>query len=375
MNAAFLVASLLSGTPQGQEESFPGLWKPVDLDVKDVPAGEAFRRVFEQAGGSIDLPDPFDDRKVTAALRGATFWQAVDEISRSHGDLRVSGGANRSRDFRLQAGPWVEVPICYRGPMRFSVYDAARIRDLRFPERRDRTDVVVQALWTPWLEPVRTWTQVAGALRLTGAEDDVGRPLLPEVPGEGIYERNLTGRSGGAGCAWKFWLQPASAEARRIRLEGVWEGHFLDRIESVEFAKPAEAVGQERKVGPLTFRLETFDVKRSPLDPGGALSFTVRVSCDPAGAPADWLESLDAVPLGRRVLSLVEIRTAGPGPLRDRPQMVHELKGGGPHSIVLSGWSSGPHEEAALLRLRAGPEVRKASCPVVFGAVALPEGP
>ena len=299
---AFLALILL--WPQ-EPDPFHGLWKKVDLDLKEVGTHAAFEELFKQAGSTLTLPQNLTERKITYRASGVPFWQAVDDLCRLNGGLRHPKHPFKEERV-LHALPWVEYPAVYQGPLRLSVFDAARIREVRYPGRADRTDLTLVLQWAAPVEPIREWLGKAGDLRLLRVEDDTGRSLLPEIKVSIEFEFGNMGWGSTPACFWIRHLQPAAAGAKKVaRIDAEWEGTILRDIEEVVFENPAESVGTAKKIGPMTLALKSFSKEKDALASDDYLSydFVLRLSFEPSSTPKDWQESLKTMPLRRRALA------------------------------------------------------------------------
>jgi len=287
-----------------QEDSFQGTWKPIDLDLREVPAREAFEALFTKAGSRIALPETLEDRPVTLRVNGAPYWKAFDEICRAHGNLRFSERPFYNRGEMVEVGTWIDRPVFYRGPIRLHVYDLATVREFRYPRRRDRTDVTLILTWSPDFTPVADFMQIPGRLKITRAVDDTGKSLLPPVDGDDNYDYSANGGVGRTSSAQMFRLQPADAKATRLAiLEGEWDGSYLGDLEEVRFEKPEESVGQTKTVGPIRVTLKAFGPSARSISRADEKHFDARLvlSVDPS-ATEEWKEQLKKVPLERRSL-------------------------------------------------------------------------
>jgi hypothetical protein len=285
-------------------DPFEGLWKPVDLDLQECGIREAFETLFRLSGISLELPEKLDEKKITLQLQQAPFWKAFDEICKAHGNVRPLRRIDQGRKSDFEEGAWIDRPAFYQGPLRLHLYEIARVRELRAPGRRDRTDVGIVLSWAPTFTPVVNFMQVAGELRWTRVQDDKGKSLLPEVAGDNDFDFSVNGQYGLSACAWLRRLQGADPEATRIAvLEGEWEGSFLTDLEEIVFDRPMECVGQSRKAGPVVVTLTGVSPSPDPLEKGREGTWEIRFSLavDPSATDA-WKEGLKQVPLERRTL-------------------------------------------------------------------------
>lgn len=348
-------------------DPFKGLWKPVDLELKDGDARAALERLCRDAGEPFRLPATAAPKKVTARLKGATLWQAVDEVCRRHGTLRHVRIWARNRESEIEALPWVEAPVWYQGPLRLQVADVARHREARYPDRLDRTEVALALQWLKTFVPVRDLRFMPGVLRITRAEDDTGKSLLPLLEIDRQFTSEMSNGGEFPGYSWLFRLQPAAPAAKAVAvLEGEWEGRFLSDLEEVTFKEPAE--GAERPADPLTVTLVKFT--RNTFDEREQYGYVVRVSYDPAKVPEEWKESLKSVPLADRVQT--ESR-AGPG----GTNILSKSRKNNPDEpwAEFSGFLRPAEGKAPEVTIRIARSVRSARAPFSFKKVPLPEVP
>jgi len=132
-----------SGPPRDPQELLRPFWKPVSLHLKDTSSRTVFESLFTQAGQTLELPETWEPKAVSLDLVDASFWQAVDAVCKADGGIRM--GTSTSRGQRgLVAEPWIPLPVCYAGPLRFSIADVSRVEELTDPERTSRTDLEVR---------------------------------------------------------------------------------------------------------------------------------------------------------------------------------------------------------------------------------------
>jgi len=376
LSAALALAIAAQEAPRPPQDPFEGLWKPVDLDLKEVGTREAFETLFRKAGTSVELPKDLEEKKLSLQLKGATFWKAFDELCRVHGNLRPLESF-RGKAALVEAGPWIGRPAFYQGPFRLSVFDVASVREFRYPGRRDRTDLTLVLTWAPDFTPVLDFMQTAGALRLTRVEDDTGKSLLPPVGGDDSFDFSIHGRPGSPSSPWLLRLQPADPKAARIAtVEGEWEGSFLGDLEELRFDNPGECVGKSRNAGPVVVTLKDFGPARGPLPAGRDASYEFRLvlTVDPS-APEAWKEGLKKVPLARRTLWQASYvpgpRFPGDAP-EPRSTFLMPLKGPDPLQPELHATLHTIGAPPASLSLNVGKSLRSGSFSFSFKDLRLP---
>lgn len=289
--------------PQEQGDPLSGLWNPIDLELKDVDAEKALEMIFQQGGELWKPPGDVPRKQISLHMKKAPFWQAVDEVCRLHGGIQLSPRPASDQNQLFEFRPWADYPVEYHGPVRIYVYDAARIKELRYPRREDRTEVSLLMHWTSRFLPARTGLQEAGTLRIHHALDDTGKPLLPLViPSEGFHFFPESG-TGTPSCEWLFSLQPAADNAKTIAsLEGEWAGSILSDLEELTFAQPAQSVGTSQKAGPFTVTLAMLEKIKTVENTLVLYRYRIRIAYDEESASEPLKSSLKIVPLSDRLI-------------------------------------------------------------------------
>jgi len=335
-------------------------WKPVTLDVKDAPANEVLDRIFEQTGERIRIPEEWKPSPITLKLDGASMWRAIDEVCRRDGNLMLDNSRHR---LSLTAGPAVLPPVAYAGPVRFSLHDVTRVRELRYPDRADRTEFSVLARWTDSYSPqLHPWPQ-PGLLEVVRAEDAGGRSLLPPVSVDENFVRSAGGSSQRA-SSWLLRIQPAGRTDKVLpRLELAWKILFPDEVEDVVFETPTRAAGESRKVGDFTVTLESCskDGKGGP-----SIETRVRFHADPSSLSAAARRAIEEIPLERRLLNDMEVDGK---PRREYFGTVGDKK---PFDVVFRFWLYDNPEPKAV-KFRVARRMSPLSIPLVFTDIPLPE--
>jgi len=278
---------------------------------------------------------------------------------------------------RLDLSPWIEYPAAYQGPLRLAVFDAARIREVRYPGRGDRTDLTFILQWTGSFEPIRGSLGRAGGLRLARLEDDTGRSLLPEIKVPLDFEVGHAGWTGTPACYWILHFGAAGAGARKIaRIDAEWEGTFLRDVEEVVFDNPVESVGKAKKVGPMSLVLASFAKEKGLLvdEDFPSYDFVLRLSFDPAAAPKEWQDSLKAVPLQKRLVHTFEAALVSAGQeLRLKRQSLYEGKSEPAWAELTGNVTLGRDRSLSTLSVRLAKGVGSGKASFSFKDVKLPE--
>lgn len=335
-------------------------WKPIDLDLHEADAREALETVFRRYGEPLTLRGPIEPRRVTLQIKNASFWEAVERICKAHSKVRIALRPSEI-GFALANKPWIPSPVSCDGPFRFSIYDVVRVREIRYPDRLDRTDVTVALQWLSAL-PLDTDSRGhAGALRVMRAEDDLGNSMLPTIETGGEFESAL--EMNRTQCGWILHLQPAARAASKISvLEMEWEGAVFTDIEELTIDNPLKSVGRSWKVGNVSLILKQFSRREIRLPNLELYDYAFTISFDPNRVPQEWRSALKQVPLSRRLLS--DVRA---GRLEDR-SLIWSTEGGTSAKRWGTIWG-----KPAPLSVRVAGNIRPLKIKVLLKDVPLPE--
>jgi hypothetical protein len=337
-------------------------WKPITLSRDTTSAREILEEILRDSDEKFELPDDWQPKPISVKFDGATFWQAVDEVCRLDGALGLS--LDRGR-FSLVKKPARPTSIAYAGPLRFSVHDVTRVRELKDAERRDRTELTLRVHWTKGYRPILDpWPQ-PGSIEVLRAEDIRGRSLLPPVDVEATFVRSASGTSERS-SVWLLRLQPVDRDLNSIaRLDVLWKTPFPEELEDVVFDTPTQSEGVCHRVGDFRVTLES--CKRDPKG-GSSLQVIVVLEADPSNLSPAVRRELDAVPLARRLLQEVELD----GKTQDRQYFTAKPDPKNPLRVALSTWVSGLGEPQSL-KVRVARRMSLLSVPLSFKDVRLPE--
>lgn len=336
-----MLALVLAAT-LAQEDPLRDFWEPIDLELENVEPREAFDRLFDATGLCPMDTSGLRGEPITLRLKGASYWQALDALCRAHGGINYP---KRMFTDDLESRRWVDVPTVYRGPLRLHVYDTARVREIRYPDRADRTEVTIVAQWLP------SFAQKPGEFVITKAEDSDGTSLLPMVKVDPGFDLAADHRA----AAWLFPLRPTRAKSIR-RLEATWTLTCLDRLQEVRFEKPAKSVGAAKDVGPIRVELSDYQMEH------GTHQFSIRLSFGPAKVSKEWKDSLEVVPLASRMALRVGVD--------GKKRLVWKSGEGADHvEFKTFGLQAVPEE----IVVRVGADLRTVEIPFVFENVPLPE--
>lgn len=270
------------------EDSFQEFISPLTLVLEDVSFQEAFTRLRVASGRDPRLPR-LDDRKVSLRLEGVSYWRALDELCRAHGNLHYV--PQEYGDGRIERDEGPALPAFTFGPLRVSVLHVHRVRELLYPERLDRVELTLVGEFERELSLLRYSDYKTWNLNLTLAEDDRHASLLPEVAAGTTYIRSFHHQR-----IRTFRLRPPADEAGAMRLEGVLEAAVLTDFEDVHFSLSDK--GEVKTAGPLTVALTYAGPEPRGME-GEGVSFRINVAT--GGMPEAERELWTRVPLKDRV--------------------------------------------------------------------------
>jgi hypothetical protein len=363
----FLLQALLSVQEKGEgvDPAAPlrKHWKPITLSRDNTSAREILEKILQENGEKFELPDNWEPKPISVKFEGVTFWQAVDEVCRLDGNLLLL--PERARFF-LIANPAKATPLAYAGPMRFSIHDITRVRELAYPDRTDRTELSLRVHWIREYRPLLDPWPFPGTVDVARAEDGRGRSLLPQVTVDSSFVRSPGGTSDRS-SVWMLRLQPVDRDLNSIaRLDLVWKTPFPDEVVDVLFDTPTQSEGVSRPVG--EFRLTLESCKRNAKG-GSSLESKFVLEADPTNLSAAVRRELEAVPLARRMLQYVEIDGKVK---RERQYFSVKPDPKNPMRVALSTWVDGSSDPKTLM-VRVASRMSLLSIPLSFKDLPLPE--
>lgn len=345
------------------EELFRALGKPVSLTVKDTPAREVFNKLFQQSGYHLMLPGTWESKNISVDLQNATFWQAVDKISQADGGIVLSSTSGEGEGLTLET--WRMRPIVYAGPLRFSIDDVARIREVRYPVRMDRTELKIFARWTDQYAPVLDPWPYPGTIEVIRAECG-GHSLLPPMVVEETFIQSAGGTSNRS-STWLLRLQPARRSDKAISsLDVIWRTVFPLEIENIAFDNPLESKGDSRRAGPFTVTLERC---RRDSRGGTGLETQIVLQVDRTNWSSEALKSLQEVSLAQRILTDVDVDGEKE---RDLFKIVEGPEGS--NTVTLRTWLF-KEKSPKTITLRIAKRAVLLVTPLSFTNIPLPEEP
>lgn len=356
-----LLACSLQAVDLEAAEAFRPFWKPLKLEAKELSARDILAKIQQESGETIDLPDKgWAPKSISLNLREATFWQAVDEVCRLDGNLRHPLSSESSG---MVAAPWRANPTFFLGPFRFTIEDVARVREFRYPDRSDYTEVTLLVQWTSSFTPALDPWPNPGRIEVVSAVDEGGRSLLPQVDAGGTFLRSPDGTSQRS-SRWILRLQPVGKTVKAIgRLDLTWKTVRPDSITPINFDNPMGSEGMTRRVGPFTLTLE-----RCARDPrgGAGLETTLVLRIDKSEVTPELGRDLLEVPLDRRVLNWVKVD----GVSRHRPfRSVVDPKD--PNKAIFKTYLSEQVPRTISIHVATG--ISSLSVPLRFNGIRLPE--
>ncbi|MHC4598919.1 MAG: hypothetical protein ACYS47_07935 [Planctomycetota bacterium] len=233
------------------------------ISVTDRPLRELLEALFETSGRSLPLDLAMTAPPVKLGLKGASFWQAVDEICRAGdaflwGAFVPAGARLRSRT----GGGDLHPPVAYDGPIRSSLESVV-----------SRVAFGPCEAGKPPLE-VKVWVLPEPGVRLLG-RPGLG-PLAKTVSFEASDDQGTdlgTGRAYlsriGNGFQLTLFLAAPAPEAKGLsRVAIVLDLSLVGALEEVEVLDVATKVGEEVEAGALRLRIDEVKAER--------VAFTVR---------------------------------------------------------------------------------------------------
>lgn len=233
-------------------------FRPVDLDVADVPLSEALAAIGLQS-------DRVPSKRVTLTARGISPLEALDRLCR---ESRVSWSlvapdSRRDASLKFTQEAAAETPRVYVGHYRIAVSSATvtRVEDFRGGEAFLKLDLALA--WPPFVRP-----DAIVQFDVLSVSDDSGRALLDPKPSPPTAV--LSDRSG---FARTFMLRhPAPAAGKLSSVKGRVVVRYPARIQVARFAPPEDCVGQVKTVAGLNVTLSKFAVQERSLE--AELKFT-----------------------------------------------------------------------------------------------------
>jgi len=224
-------------TFDGKEESLGAL-----LSRFEVGSGMTFHK------HAVDLSSLH-----SLALKDATFWQALDALSRK---VPFTYQPYQGDQLYLNAGPPAEKPVCYHGPFRVALDRVILQRRVGFDRTTEDLSARLHILWENHVSPLG----LTRKFRLSRAEDDTGASLIlppPETPAPEASRPAVTMR-----VPYETLdvgpLRPLSAAAKRIAaLEGTLGIEFPSRVDKVVFEKPGGSA-ETRPLEGVSVELRSF---------------------------------------------------------------------------------------------------------------------
>ena len=171
--------------------------------------------------GPFEIDPKVEDRELTLSVREAGYFEVLDALCRSHGDLRYyTWGLKWRTDGRpipLRAGKPVAYVTAYEGHFKFHVTQVTRVRS-RSVDGEGAWNHVEVALLGPPFEKVGWESGASAKWKLTAARDRDGRDVLPargesrRVLDDGEFEGNV--------AMWSFALADFNLDQGLALLRG-----------------------------------------------------------------------------------------------------------------------------------------------------------
>src|SRR5689334_6943592 len=137
---------LLSGPTRAQEGA------PITIESKGS-IRELVREIQGRSGAKLQLEEAVEDKTLSLSVKGAGFFDTVDQLCRAHGGIRYfkppwGGGFGQ---LTLAAEPWVEYPTSYDESFKIIVSDLARVKSQLADSEREWCRLYLVLFGPPWI--------------------------------------------------------------------------------------------------------------------------------------------------------------------------------------------------------------------------------
>jgi hypothetical protein len=227
---------------------FPPL-RRVSLDVKGLPVRDVLDRLKKETGLPID-DSAAGDKAVTVSLKEALPLEALDAVCRA-ADLEYLPGSVRfgaKRDTIILHRGHTGSQRAFAGPM------VINARHLSVNGDSSRAQILITQYWPPGYLPSRLadWD-------LTSARDDQGNDLRLDMGLHGARDSILADLDRES----VILLKGPAPEAKSVTVKGRGAILFPVTQDILSFKPPGDCLGQEKKSGLITVRLETAEVEEN----------------------------------------------------------------------------------------------------------------
>jgi hypothetical protein len=160
----------------------------VTLQVKETPLAEAARTLGTAAGLQIRVPDSIADKPVTADFAGVELLRALDALARAAGAAyRFDGTAA----VVFSEGGYVERPVAYSGPFKFTLNRVRSSIDNDFRKRAVDVDLTIAVESEPTARAIEPEIRIVRAVDAEGKKFDGQEEVEPV--GRSVGEMNING--------------------------------------------------------------------------------------------------------------------------------------------------------------------------------------
>jgi hypothetical protein len=229
----------------------------VTLAAEGMPLSEVLSEIEKQTGNRIadkraDFGQRVTDPKITLAVEGVPYWQALDKVldQAEMTTYNYSGEKNATSIVGRQEelSPRAET-AAYSGVFRFEPVQVEAIRDLRNPANKV-LKLFLEVAWEPRMMPIVV-AQPLDAFTLT---DEDGNAI--EVDGQlGTVEVTVNSEMSAAELEIPLILPPRDVE-KIAKLEGTLSALVPGRVETFKFDNLAKAKDTEQRRAGATVVLQ-----------------------------------------------------------------------------------------------------------------------
>lgn len=207
------------------------------FDGSEQELGTLLARLESGAGITFHRHQVDPVQKVSLSLEDASFWEALDALSRKTG-LYCHGVMGTQ--VYLAPTPPPDRPRVFHGPLMIAVDRLTRQRRIGFDRRSDETHLRLACWWEGHVQPLG----LSGRVLLARVVDDTGRSLLPDGPmsADGVVVPAYA-RQGWEAVEIRGLLPPAATARRLEAVEGSLELLFPVRVDVAAFDAPGGTTG------------------------------------------------------------------------------------------------------------------------------------
>lgn len=238
---------------QGLGEAYPPP-RRFSFEGQEETLGHYLARLEEAAGITFQKQTVDLSRRISPALKDASFWEALDTLCRQAQILYYPSAVDH---IYLNPGVLPDKPRSFYGPFMITLDRFLLRRRVLFSRTDTRFTARLHCVWEPALTPLGL---CSGGVRFTRAADGQGRSLLG--PGENAPPAGASGFAGGGPSLFEFvdaggLRLPDGPRPRYSVLEGLLRLEFPSRILNASFPNPLEAAPAARALEEVTVELRS----------------------------------------------------------------------------------------------------------------------